>query len=90
MKLIDKEKVIEKINSVLNSYDPNEITSGRYELAKLRDFLDTLEVKEVDLEKEFYDFLDTLIGKDNGHLSEDELFRIAEYFYEFGLKAKGE
>lgn len=46
--------------------------------------------KEVDLKKEFYDFLDTLIGKDNVHLSEDELFRIAEYFYELGLKAKGE
>lgn len=45
---------------------------------------------EVDLEKEFYDFLDTLTGKDNGHLSEDELFRIAKYFYELGLKAKGE
>ena len=54
-------------------------------------FLNTLEVKEVDLEKEFYDFLDTLTGKDNGHLSEDELFRIAEYFYELGLNTqKGE
>lgn len=52
MKLIDKEKVVEQINSILNSYDPNEITSGRYELVKLREFLDTLEVKEVDLEKE--------------------------------------
>jgi len=49
------------------------------------------EVKEVDLEKEFYDFLDVLIGKDNGHLSEDELFSIAEYFFELGIKAqKGE
>lgn len=44
--------------------------------------------EEVDLEKEFYNFLGTLIGKDNGHLSEDELFRIAEYFYELGLKTK--
>ena len=34
--------------------------------------------------------LPKLIGKDNGHLSEDELFRIAEYFYELGLKAGGE
>ena len=57
-------------------------------LTKLLSFLNTLEVKEVDLEKEFYDFLDTLIGKDNGHLSEDELFRIAEYFFELGLKAQ--
>ena len=60
-------------------------------LQHLLSSLDTLEVKEVDLDKEFYDFLDTLIGKDNGHLSEDELFRIAEYFYELGLNAgKGE
>ena len=48
----------------------------------------SIEEPEVDLEKEFYDFLDTLIGKDNGRLSEDELFRIAEYFYEIGLKTK--
>ena len=53
--------------------------------------LENIKVPEVDLEKEFYDFLDTLIGKDNGHLSENELFRIAEYFFELGLKAqKGE
>lgn len=46
--LIDKTIVVAEINRVLNSYDPNEITSGRYALVKLRDFLDTLEVKEVD------------------------------------------
>lgn len=51
MKLIDKEKVVEEINSVLDSYDPNEITSGRYALVKLRDFLDTLEVKEIEAAK---------------------------------------
>ena len=60
-------------------------------LEKVKDYLDTMEVKEVFLAEEFYDFLDTLTGKDNGHLSEDELFRIAEYFFELGLKAqKGE
>ena len=54
-------------------------------------FINTLEIKEVDLAEEFYDFLDTLTGKDNGHLSEGELFRIAEYFYELGLNTqKGE
>ena len=52
MKLIDKDKVVEKINSVLDSFGPNEITSGRYELVNLRDFIDTLEVKkEVDLDE---------------------------------------
>jgi len=44
---IDKSAVVAEINRVLNSYDPNEITSGRYELASLRSFLDSIEVKEV-------------------------------------------
>ena len=46
--LIDKDAVVAEINRVLNSYDPNEITSGRYALNDLRDFLDTLEVKKVE------------------------------------------
>ena len=46
--LIDKAVVVAEINRVLNSYDPNEITSGRYALVNLRDFFDTLEVKEVE------------------------------------------
>lgn len=46
--LLDKAEVVAEINRVLNSYDPNEITSGRYALVSLRDFLDTLEVKEVE------------------------------------------
>ena len=56
MELIDKDKVVENINSVLDSFDPNEITSGRYELVKLRNFLDTLEIKEENLEKEKDDY----------------------------------
>lgn len=50
-KYIDKSAVVAEINRVLNSYDPNEITSGRYALVDLRDFIDTLETKEVDLEE---------------------------------------
>lgn len=46
MKLIDKDAVLVEIERVLNSYDPNEITSGRYALADLRDFINTLEVKD--------------------------------------------
>ena len=48
---IKKSAVVAEINRVLNSYDPNEITSGRYALVHLRDFLDTLEVKEEILDK---------------------------------------
>ena len=68
------------------SWEEHEIDG----LERAIEILNTLEVKEVDLKEEFYDFLDTLIGKDNGHLSEDELFRIAEYFFELGLKQKEE
>ena len=53
MKLIDKAAIVAEINRVLNSYDPNEITSGRYALVGLRDFIDTLEVKEVESDRKF-------------------------------------
>jgi len=81
--LIDKAAVVAEINRVLNSYDPNEITSGRYELASLRDFLDTLEVKEVnlDFEQELY--------KAFGQVKDFTLgMRIARHFYELGLNVK--
>ena len=83
MELIDKNKVVEEINRILDSYDPNEITSGRYELVKLRNFLDTLEVKEVDLdfEQELY--------KAFGQVKDFTLgMRIAKHFYELGIKTK--
>lgn len=99
---IDKDKVVAEIEkrkselqsriAELGTFESN--TLGLFQDVDLYDdilsFLDTLETKEIDLKKEFYDFLDTLTGKDNGHLSEDELFRIAEYFYELGLTQKGE
>ena len=103
MELIDKDKVVKEIerrianhNKELERASDEDFVSSwasdeelqKLALTALIPFLNTLEVKEVDLEKEFYDFLDTLIGKDNGHLSEDELFSIAEHFYELGLNAK--
>lgn len=85
MELIDKEKVVEEINSILNSYDPNEITSGRYALVKLREFLDTLEVKEVDFEKEWKEYF-----KYRGDMATVNIIHLAKHFFELGLKAKGE
>ena len=73
---ISKAAVLAEINRVLNSYDPNEITSGRYSLVDLRDFLDTLEVKEVDLEKEMENIFEST-------------FRIiAKHFFDLGLKSQ--
>lgn len=86
MKLIDKVVTeIERLQCFfVNKRDDFE-KGYHHGLDMVLSFLDTFDTKEVDLKKEFYDFLDTLTGKDNGHLSEDELFRIAEYFYELAL-----
>ncbi len=85
MKLIDKDKVVTETERVLNSYDPNEITSGRYVLVDLRNFIDTLEVKKMDLEKEVRKFI-----KDNctSVMNLDDMMIFAKHFYELGLKAK--
>jgi hypothetical protein len=88
---IDKTAVVAEINRVLNSYDPNEITSGRYALVSLRNFLDTLEVKEVgeqsnDLEEE----IDKELHENwYGEYINLDIFReSAKHFFELGLKAQ--
>jgi len=92
MELVDKDKVVEKINSVLDSFDPNEITSGRYALADLRDFINTLEVKDVNFEKELDEWM--RYGPHTNYpwcTIPDAIKITAEHFYELGLKAqKGE
>lgn len=92
---IDKSALVAEINRVLNSYDPNEITSGRYALVSLRDFLDTLEVEEVDLEKEIQqhinDCLDIKFPTTDIKMITKDVEYTARKFFELGLKAqKGE
>lgn len=78
---------------------PEACNTGKYmALESFRKFLDTLEVKEVDLEKEVRKFI-----KDNGTSLEepdeflttlmllDDMVMFAKHFFELGLKAqKGE
>ena len=98
MELIDKDKIVAELKRLIaysQNMEDNAINSSMQQFfdgmkegyTDVLSSIQSIETKEVDLEKEFYDFLDTLIGKDNGHLSEDELFSIAEHFYELGLKA---
>lgn len=89
---ISKSALVAEINRVLNSYDPNEITSGRYALVRLRDFLDTIQVKEVDCEREIgmYTTKELLRKRNKAtnvfHLTQGDIDRIAEHFFELGLK----
>ena len=104
---IDKSAVVAEIEKRIKKYASidvggNEIYEALYgekckTLIEIFRFLDTLEVKEVDLEKEIKDYIHALphakTGVPNGwRLSwhEDEVMKIAKHFFELGLKAKGE
>ena len=94
MKLIDKNALvaeIEKRQSI--ALDPlnNNIHTKRLEEAykSILSFINTLEVKEVDLEKSISDWL--FEGLPNNEEEIDYIKETAKHFFELGLKAqKGE
>jgi len=90
MKLIDKATVVAEIENLLDKGRYNEEYDCAYRdgnngaLYALKNKLDTLDMKEVDLEKEYKDF----IKSENGR----SIFETAKYFFELGIKVaqKGE
>lgn len=92
MKLIDKAAVVAEIEKLqlctmdehMNYYSAE--AQGEYNaLSKLESFLDTLEVKEVDLDLEI-----TLWANTIPEIRLGDVERLAKHFYELGLKAKEE
>lgn len=93
MKLIDKAAVVAEIEGIEyeTNYEPftDEVLGKRKVCKDIKEFLDTLEVKEVDLGKEIEKCLKQYhmlaVGK-------KDFAPIAKYFFELGLKAaqKGE
>lgn len=55
-------------------------------LGKIKDFINTLEVKGVDLEKEIDSIEDRYHGFES--LSRADIMEIIKYFFELGLKAR--
>lgn len=115
MKLIDKDRIVAEIErrvqncakqreEMLNAqcYTLADDASARMgELTCIKDFLDTLESKEVDFEKEIDDYINTHFSEcEDGVLISDsssmeltllDITPLAKHFYELGLKAqKGE
>ncbi|MBO7730930.1 MAG: hypothetical protein J6S67_00205 [Methanobrevibacter sp.] len=101
MKLIDKAAVVAEIERRIILLENNSdgiismLASGMFvnEYKDLLSFLDTLEVKEVDLEKEKDDYWNKLCDSEFGELLERDakwFDDIAEHFFELGLKTKGE
>jgi len=94
MNLIDKDALVAKIerlrkknNESENVYDFG--TEGA--LKSILSFINTLEVKEVDLEKEFNDFLDNVEGVPRMWHPDEQIEwakDIAKHFFELGLKAR--
>jgi len=85
---IDKSTVVAKIEKLINdefqcdSYD--EATGFQRGLDLIRSFVDTLEVKEVDLEKEIDNWYNTM----GIPITTDALKETARHFFELGLKTQ--
>ena len=95
MKLIDKDALVAEIERRIEEYKDMKIDSSYYEgmvasLEFFRDeFINSLEVKEVDLKKEIDIELETRWRGE--YLSTSKFRESAKYFFELGLKAqKGE
>ena len=97
MKLIDKFTVVAEIKRMRDKAYPQSDWNRGYVKAceSIMSFLDTLETKEVDLEKEIYDaekrFGD--IDEMGGYrilIFDDEFRDVLRHFFELGLKAKAE
>lgn len=87
MELIDKTAIIAEIKKLYKEdykFLPSDIVESvqdfKDDLLRVLDSLST--VKDVDLEKEYKEFIDC----DNGR----SMFETANHFYKLGLKAKGD
>lgn len=106
MKLIDKDKIVSEIKELIRANELYLSESNTDELRfqkvcaysvlnDLLHFIDTLEVKEVDLNKEIKDYFNNQPIITRSKSIDYQLIpsgeEIAKYFFELGLKAqKGE
>ena len=79
--LIDKSAVVAEIKKLRKrAYELYGCSQFDTAYNNVLESIDTLEVKEVDLEKEYKEFIDC----DNGR----SMFEIAKHFFELGIKIK--
>lgn len=100
--LIDKDLLKEKLNTRIEvlsipEFSNNPLMVGeRSAYLSILSFLDTIEVKEVDLEKELetldsllYDLDGVAVKGTTSYLTIEDVKHIAKHFFGLGLKAKG-
>ena len=94
---IDKSALVAEIEKIQNEFSDSPDRHGNFDdlenqgahqaLDRLESFLDTLQVKEVDLWTELSNYIEHYRNRETGYT----LFGIAKHFFELGLKAqKGE
>ena len=93
MKLIDKDTLVGEINRLQEAtMDKNQNFLSSYHegifdgLSMLENFLDTLEVKEVDLEKEFDNYTKNILACDVQFEPFTHLYNCAKHFFELGMQ----
>lgn len=80
----DGEKVISDKHTKEDAFNLGKYTA----LESFGKFIDTLEVKEVDLESEMDKYFETMEVLEHEYIFEDTFQMIAKHFFELGLKAK--
>lgn len=100
MKLIDKDALLAEIERLDALYHTSKSLGGDLFIQGLFCFLDTLEVKEVDLDNEIIDYInkhyhirfDETLERGNDSLTTIDFEEIAKHFFELGIKEaqKGE
>jgi hypothetical protein len=95
-KLIDKSALVAEIEKRIKETESMQPKFDQFWAGQISAFkgilkiLNTLEVKEVDLDKEFNKYCENLYLIDLESEPYAELFECAKHFYELGLKTKGE
>ena len=90
---ISKSALLAEIERLVNNYD--KALDYEAALEDVRDFLDSIEVKEVDLEKHLKEDIEDVLFDLNGvavkgatyYLTVEDVKDIARHFFELGLKA---
>lgn len=98
MKLIDKDALVAEIKKKIRTeqgYSSEDAECGYRDCAReILSFLDTLEVKEADLEKEIGFYIETSLTGTNPIYTKGAVSCIiektAKHFFELGLKARKE
>jgi len=95
--LIDKDALVAEIEKITEEPAPSHDSQCPWEdgyycgLYKAESIIDTLEVKEVDLEKYYHDFLQKEWFDKNCNRTMSEMMAFtAKHFFELGLKAQKE